>query len=217
MLQELFKDNTSCHSGFQIDNFILHSNGGTLYGQYKQSLRELFNRCTAVADLIKDIEIHEIETEEMREELSKTSSGYTQRRLTAEINHKDFYLSFKNKRLEETLGELSRFYCHAVFMKEKLGDISVEKRDRLERELWLYRVKEMIALDVLATSRPSKPVLEIIKSLPYDIRKDVTKFLKSENADEIIRWYENEQGYRLPEVEIKLIDREDINALLTQV
>ena len=43
-LDDLFADHQGSHSNFQMDNFITIRSGGTAYGQYKQSLRELHKR-----------------------------------------------------------------------------------------------------------------------------------------------------------------------------
>ena len=70
-LKELLQDHQTGMSDFQDDYLVTARAGGTVYGQYKQSLRELYKRFRGLRELVYgeggqkllDIEIEELQEE----------------------------------------------------------------------------------------------------------------------------------------------------------
>src|SRR5579863_2272034 len=66
-LSDLLTDHQEFHSDLQMDSFITARSGGTLYGCYKQALRELATRVRALREryfgrrlLLLEIEEHDL-------------------------------------------------------------------------------------------------------------------------------------------------------------
>ena len=74
-LQDLLQDHQLFHSQFQQDYFITLKAGGTLYGQYKQALRELYKRFRGLRETICDKRIAEIKIRRLEQEIEKQGRG----------------------------------------------------------------------------------------------------------------------------------------------
>jgi hypothetical protein len=70
-LNELFADHQLYHSEFQMDNLITLRAGGTLYGQYKQALRELYKRYRGLKQLYGEKELLQVDIDELAEKQSE--------------------------------------------------------------------------------------------------------------------------------------------------
>jgi len=73
-LKNLLDDHQTGMSQFQDDYFVTTRAGGTLYGQYKQSLRELYKRFRGLRELTCNQERLSIDIEELKEKIETAIS-----------------------------------------------------------------------------------------------------------------------------------------------
>lgn len=182
-IEELLADHQLYHSEFQQDRFITIKSGGTPYGCYKQALRELSKRHQAIQELELQIEEAEIELDELRPLIvqieGKESASAEDRRLI--VDHKRKSLTLKNLDLtmRETQREYGRFLQQARGLKAHLGEITPERRDELDREMWEYRVKSLLAVELFAYGRPSTSTIELLQCLPPGMRARILPCLET--------------------------------------
>ena len=180
--EDLMKDYEPGMSDFQDDHFVTKRSGGTLYGQYKQALREIGSRIPTLRSSYYDreeilLDIEDLEKCEEKDARYHISMGRLKGRLLdCEIM------------LKQTCKDFKRFLTHAYRLKEQLGDITPERKYQLESELWEYRVREQMAIQYASEGRLLNTTLEIISALPQDIKKRVMEDLphKHENPQEQI-------------------------------
>jgi hypothetical protein len=204
-LNELFADHQIYHSDFQMDNLITVRAGGTLYGQYKQALRELYKRYRGLKQLYSEKELLQVDIDELA--AKNSCNQFEQRR--NEINHKTKLLSMDemNKNIEDTEREFQRFYAQACVLKSQIGDLTPGKRDKLDREMWEYKLKEMAAIDILTTGHLGNVTYEMIGAVPVKMRFEVLELC--EDRKKLLEWFENKNASEmaLPEnqIDIKLL------------
>ena len=185
-LKELLNDHQTGHSELQNNYFVTAKAGGTLYGQYKQSLRELYKRFRGLRELIcnKDILLIEIE------ELSELANNYSFDGRKAKINRrrKLMQLEEAERSIFNTTREFNTFYQQASHFRSRIGDLTPEKRCKLDREMWEFRIKEMIVINLITSGKIDKNTYEIMQALPIDIKNNILSSLK--NKGELVVWYE---------------------------
>ena len=200
MLKELLKDHQLFHSEFQQDYYITTKAGGTMYGQYKQALRELYKRIRGLREAYCDREKLEVEIAEQKF-LSESNDNFKRR--YAEIEHKRKVMQREeiNRLINDTERECKRFYQQACYLKKEIGELTDEKRRKLDEEMHIYKLKEMFILDKTCLGRLSKTTYEFLHALPYKKRQQLLLEMKNEN---FVNWYEeydNEFIKKLPEFE----------------
>ena len=200
-LDKLLQDHQLYHSEFQQDYFITARSGGTEYGMYKQSLRELHKRYRGLKELYAEKELLQIDIDELTE--SKTKDKYEKRRNEINCTKKIMAMEDLDKNIQDTEREFKRFYQQAIALKEKIGELTELKRSALDKDMWIFKVKEMAALDFVTSGRLSKGTYELVSSMPKDMRKDVLAQIT--NHGELLSWYENKKDVvlELPEVDTK--------------
>ena len=67
--------------------------------------------------------------------------------------------------------------------------MSEDKKETLEKELWLHKAKESVALDTIAFNRPSKQSLELIYSMPHAMQLEMAEILK--DPKQVLEWFNN--------------------------
>lgn len=173
-LQELFETFRPFHSAFQIDHYIVARAGGTPYGMFKQSVRELRARWQALCDLYIQ-----------REKLSRSKASKQVLRRTQEKIRRDEL----EIQIRDTEREFRRFYAHAVKLKKHLGKLTDERIDELERELWIHRLKQHAALDIISTGRPSREFFELMMALDAETRKPLLDAISTDDGRKgLIDW-----------------------------
>jgi len=187
-LKELLDDHQTGHSELQDDYFITIKAGGTIYGQYKQALRELYRRVRGLRELSCDYEKLKIEIEQ-KKFIANQKRSFTASLAMVEQKRKTMQLEEAERAIKDTKREAIRFYQQACQLKSKLGKITPEKRLKLDREMWLHKAREMAALDLLANGRITGGSLEMICSLPFDLKHQVIKEMK-EGQKKLVGWYE---------------------------
>lgn len=207
-LQELFKDHTSHHTKFQQDNFITVKSGGTLYGQYKQSLRELYSRYTSIKSSMFGMEESFVDIEEQKYIAETSNNIFKKKRAEIKTRKLESGLEDSVRGAEEQKKEFCNFYQQACYLKDQLGELTEEDHDKLDKEMWIYKIKEMIALDFACGSVLQRATYGIISSLPKDMKQLVLKELK--NPLQVVEWYEKSNVNYLPKEFPKLKFNEEL-------
>jgi hypothetical protein len=201
-LEDLFKDNQTSHSQFQQDFFITTRSGGTTYGMYKQALRELYKRWRGLKENYKEKELLEIDIDELTHKVECYAKydmdEWDLKREKVNLKNKIYSLQEMNKSISETEREFKRFYQQACALKSQIGELTDEKRHKLDIEMWEHKIKEMAALDYLANGRITKNVLELILCTPIELRHNL--LLEIKQHDKLIQWVED-YNHTLPELE----------------
>ena len=198
-LTELFIDHQLHHSEFQQDYFITGRAGGTEYGMYKQALRELHKRYRGLKEQYAEKELVQIDIDELTDK--KTKDKYEKRRNEIKRTQKIMSMEDLDKSIADTEREFKRFYQQAIVLKEKIGELTDVKRSILDRDMWIYKVKEMAAIDYVTTSRLSKGTYELIMAMPQNMRNNTLNEIK--NHADLLTWFENKNDVELelPEID----------------
>ena len=187
------------HSEFQQDNFITKRAGGTLYGQYKQALRELYGRIGGLRSDYYQYEKLLIEIEELKAKIAAFDKPFKRKKYKFKIAKMQLQLKQKIMRVEEehrtiveTEREFKRFYSQAVHLRElleeKYGELTSDVINRLDEDMWLFKTKEAIAIDLVSHGRLLNTTYEMLISLPDPMKKKVFKEMKE---GDLLAWYEN--------------------------
>lgn len=221
-LERLLTDHQTGMSDFQDDYLVTARAGGTTYGQYKQSLRELYKRFRGLRELVygengqklADIEVRKLEKKLQAEDLDDLD----REELEIQLKHKYLIAEEGERAVNDTYREFIRFYQQAEILKEKVGELTPIRRRELETEMWVYRVKEMAAIDYLTQGRLSSRTIEFVSVLPKEIRPGMHDLIfNQDNHNKLINDYvHREDIYELPfeEMEIKKIEMSDVEKLI---
>ena len=155
-IEKLLQDHHELHSEFQIENFIIGSQGDS-WAQYKQCLREIKAR------------IESIESDEIQLRMLESKNGKRKRFWFKKIAVKNTagIDSLKNK-LNERKRELDCFVKIAEKLKSEIGPITAERRQQLESKSWYNKARKLAAIDLMAYGRVSTKTLEFILSFPKE-------------------------------------------------
>ena len=167
-VRELLSDCPIGHSDFQCDNLITRKAGGpTIWGQYKQALRELSVRYEGFAAFAFDYRRRTIKLArkkqkllDRQDELERCVRQGLDRKVVERCQHRvamarieaqemEFNLRSSEESFEKAQRELVRFYAQSCVLREKLerhlGPMTQELRDRLEEEYWTSAAFEIAA------------------------------------------------------------------------
>ena len=198
-LKELLNDHQIYHSDFQMDNFITIRSGETQYGQYKQALRELFKRYRGLKELYVARELLQVDIDELEfEEIP--SLKYNHRRNMINLTKHRMDMEDLERNIEHTEREFKRFYAQVNALKKEIGELTPEKQNKLDQEMWIHKLKSMVAIDYITKGRIGENALAFMRSIPKEIRKPLLAEIK--NHDKLIKWYENFDT-PLPKLQIK--------------
>ena len=207
-LKNLLDDHQTGMSQFQDDYFVTTRAGGTLYGQYKQSLRELYKRFRGLRELTCNQERLIIDIEELKEKI-ETTIGFELKRAKVDYKEKIMLMEESQRVIKDTEREFTRFYHQACFFKKQIGELTDEKRNKLDQEMWVFKVKEMAVIDWITTGCLRNSTYEFLNSLPKKLKQKVA--LEINNQNKLIDWYENKEEI-IPENlnNTKIISTEEI-------
>lgn len=221
-LKQLLNDHQTGMSDFQDDYLVTARAGGTTYGQYKQALRELYRRFRGLRELIYgdngrkslDLKIKKL----LRKLQDNGLDDIEKEEIELKLKHRYLMIEESERAIYDTHREFTRFYQQAELLKEKIGELTPIRRRELEIEMWIYRIKEMAALDFLQFGRLQKRTIEFISVLPKDKRQDIYDLVFDEkNHEKLIGDYINRENiYELSfeEIEIKNIEMKDIEKFI---
>ena len=176
--EDLMKDYEPGMSDFQDDHFVTKRGGGTPYGQYKQALREIGSRIPTLRSSYYEREELLLDIEEL--EKSNELEG---RRKEIQLGRLRGKLVDAEIMLNQTCKDFKRFLSHAFHLKKEIGELTPEKKYRLEQELWEYRVREQISIQLASEGRILNTTLEIISALPQEIKQRVMEDLPFNHED----------------------------------
>jgi len=188
-IADLLKDHQLYHSNLQMDYFITVRNGATAYGCYKQALRELSKRQESIEKLELDIDEAALNIADLQSRWIWSNTGRKRR----EIQLERLWLSVDGlkKSLEDTRRERDRFWAQASDLKEQVGDLTPERRAVLDREMWVIKIKQIAAADLLTQGRISREVIDLICSLPVNDRCSLMAQLTDGDAQNLKEWFLN--------------------------
>jgi len=194
-LKELLDDHQTGMSQFQDDNLVTVRAGGTLYGQYKQALRELYKRFRGLRESTCERERLVIDIEELSEKILDCE-GFEKRRSEVDYKHKVMLMEEANRAIMDTRREFTRFYQQAAYLKDQLGELTPEKRHKLDIEMWEFRIKEMAVIDWITNGRLRNSTYEFLQATPPEMKLRLVESLRDQNNT--IEWYENKEKDFIP-------------------
>ena len=201
-LQTLLNDHEMYHSELQQDQFITVRAGGTLYGQYKQALRELYKRFRGLKGLYYDRDKLQIDIDEASTKYV-SSCEFQARRDKLEQDKRKLDMVELQKNVEDTEREFKRFYQQAHSLKSVIGELTPEKRNKLDKDMWLFKIKEMCVIDLVSAGRLKNTTYELITCLDKEDRMPLLEEIK--HTDKLLAWYESKDfKYELLPVEVDL-------------
>jgi hypothetical protein len=178
LIRLLLQDHEMFHSEFQIHNFIVCRTGGTIYGAYKQAIRELWHRLFAI--VVEFNKLPAISSSDPRHVVEDC----------AEVSASILRWSESAPAIRDTLRESVILYFLAKSLRQKLGELDCELKQKYEEELWVHRVRCAIAVEFLSIGHISGSTVEMIHALPIVLRKPIVEVLLNPTAHEsLINWY----------------------------
>jgi hypothetical protein len=179
-IYKMLQDYEPMHSSFQIDNFIIGSQGNE-WAQYNQCLREIKTRVEKIIQYEEEIELLILKEKKI---ICKIKKIFANKKI------KKIYLNRKNRSLKNlqeniihTNRELKKFVKIAVKLKKQIGDINNGRREQLEAEAWKAKAYQMAAIDIISAGIITKPTLEFIASFPQDEKAEIISAIKRKKID----------------------------------
>lgn len=195
-LGELLEFHQTGMSKFQHDNLVTTRAGLTLYGMFKQSLRETYKRVRGVREMSCDMEKLQVEIEEQEFIAKNDENEFKRKYAEIEWKRKLMQVEENERNYKDTVRTLNDFYSQAVYLKDKLGDLSPARIEELDVEMWDAKLKEMAVIDYISTGRLSANTYEFMHSLPSNIKMNMLEDIK--NPDALILEYENKEEIIIP-------------------
>lgn len=196
-LKELLDDHQTGMSEFQDDYFVTARAGGTLYGQYKQSLREVYKRFRGLRETLCDREKLQIETEQQKHISESCKDEFEARLAEVEYKRKSLQMEETERLLKDTKREFLRFYSQASYLKKQIGPMDDKKRAELDRDMWVFKLKEMAAIDFVTQGRLGRSTYEFVNSVPKEIRDKALPEIR--DHQNLLTWYETKDEFHIPD------------------
>lgn len=192
-IEELLQDHQTRHSQLQIDAFIIgKSSVGHPYGAYRQCLRELNSRYQQRFEIMDLLEEYQLDVEEeCAKEFSEGCSRIEAKRAQIAMRRIKRKIERTHQDLKELDREIQRFYELTASAKQLVGELTPERRNVLDREFWVHKLKFKAAIDILRTGAPSATVLETACTLDEELRMRVMEQLNPGGAQRLIEWFNN--------------------------
>jgi len=207
---ELLKDHQLYHTDLQMDSFITTSHGGTDYGMYCHALRELYKRTRGLREMYIGKERLLLDIEEKEAE---DVSGIAERRNRLDILEFNSQMEETDRNIKHTEREYQHFYSQAHVLKEKVGELTPERRKKLDSEMWVYKLKSDMALELICGGGIKQDTIALIHSLPLDSRSEVIESMR--DKDRLVDWFNNQDAGG--EFEVIKLDFTKIHKKLTLI
>ena len=172
-LDELLAHHNPHHTAFQMDRLItIRSSSGTLYGAYRQALRELAARRDAREEAEEAIGLLELDAREHEEqsreaETTGTVAGDRHEALARQARRR---VARQRERLEHVKRELRHFAGQVGTLKERLAGADLEA---LDRELWQATFRLRAAMELRFAGTLTMGTVEAILALPDAMRVSI--------------------------------------------
>lgn len=158
MLFELIRDHQNFHTDFQASRFITNAAGyGTLWGMYRQTLRELVARIEPLED------------------------AYAEMPLTSPLRE-----AVRVGVLLDREREFAQFYNQAVAFKAKVDALSPAEKEALEAEYWVEKFKTECAVSYMVSGRIEADTMSAIMALPLEMRSKILTAVHRDRAPELM-------------------------------
>jgi hypothetical protein len=207
-LKTLLDDHQTGMSQFQDDYLVTTRAGGTLYGQYKQALRELYKRFRGLRELTSNNARLQIDIEELESQIKDTDDSFYTKRKKVDYKEKVMLMEESQRAISDTKREFTRFYQQAAHLKGKIGELTAEKRHQLDMEMWEFKIKEMAVIDWISSGRLRNSTFEFLHACPKEMKVRLAASLQKQN--ELLEWYDTKEEQHipddLPEIEMPNID-----------
>lgn len=185
---------TMFHSDLQIGAFIVDRGGcGHPYGMFNQAMREIAVRVEGSAlaeENLARLRIKERAAFRASRRWSLTPSGRDKRELARlELRALRRQLDGHVREQGERERELRAFVSHATQLLRLLGNLTTTRRAQLDCEYWIHKLRHKLALDILTEGRPSAALLELLPSLPVQMRAEIADHFQPENWNKAPEWF----------------------------
>jgi hypothetical protein len=214
----LLKDHQTGMSDFQDDYLVTAKAGGTVYGQYKQALRETYRRFRGLRELIygdRGRKMLDIEIEELQEKYDNMEEGRDRDRLEVKLKHRIMIREESDRAIKDTYREFIRFYQQSCALKEKVGELTPQRRRELEIDMWRHKAKGMICSDLSHSKFLSPKTLEFVTVMPKVVKQELFEILQDKEKLNRVKdeFLYKEEVYTLDFESMELPKLEDINNL----
>jgi len=197
-LKTLLDDHQTGMSQFQDDYLVTTRAGGTLYGQYKQALRELYKRFRGLRELTSNNARLQIDIEELETQIKDGDDTFYTKRKKVDYKEKVMLMEESQRAISDTKREFMRFYQQAAHLKEKIGELTDEKRHQLDMEMWEFKIKEMAVIDWISSGRLRNSTFEFLHSCPKEMKKRLANAISLKNQNKLIEWYDTKEEQHIP-------------------
>ncbi|MEA1877354.1 MAG: hypothetical protein U9N86_10860 [Bacteroidota bacterium] len=208
MINEILKDFNTGMSKFQEDYFVTCRESRTLYGQYKQAMRETYKRYRGLMESLFERKRTDIEIARLKHNSENLEDKFDRQIAQIDYDEKLLKVEEQERVIKDTKREFLNFYSQLISLKEQLGELTEEKKAKLEQDHWVTKVKEYAALDILSGGRISKDTIELLQTFPMDLKQQILTEVKDHNK--LIEWYENDTPSFLPDKPVALKSLEHI-------
>ena len=176
-IEKLLRDFQKFHSEFQIENFIIRSQGN-LWGQYKQCLREISSRNDQLQDLEDDLKLIRIDIDQMNQKwfFFKISSKKRHEIKLQKMIRKKESLKANIKEISRELSEFVRIGESIRYKAWGNSTLSGEKIKALEKQMWHEKARFMMAIDLITIGNISKSTIEMIYSMPRKMKSELLSY-----------------------------------------
>lgn len=191
------------HTPFQIDHFILRRGNWTPWGEYRQCVREIRRRRRGVVQLDDEIHAVLLDLADARgtwcfRERSRARRTIRVRGLLEKVRELERAQSNERR-------ELAHFEARARALRAELGELSQQRREDLEREAWLVRIRIMVASDLARTHTVANETLMHVLCLDPPERTAIFRdmeetlvALREQRPAPLLGWLETYDAPRLP-------------------
>lgn len=219
------------HSSLQIDRFITARAGMTLWGCYRQALREMFGRLSLLRESWFNREMELVKIDELRSKIkteeAKPGSGqrvFVLRRWRLMLTRQQLRLQAAIHREQDVRREFGRFLGQAIALREKFHPLTPEERERLDLEHWTHALKWQAFIDMTTSPmRSTRPqTFEAIMTMPNDQRVALLQATSVGEFENLSQWALNHppaiemppfEPVELPQDDLKRIVRETLPAI----
>jgi len=162
-IEQLIADHRHFHSEFQIEHFIVGTAGPTQWGRYKQAVHELERRQTGLRSAVV-----QLERARLRLGRLKRWCWVPWRREDRRLNILEATTGIADmeRTISDTERERREFFRLACAMKADIGDLTEEKRARLETRYWFEHLRHQSLLEYHTTGGINKNTLEAVLAIP---------------------------------------------------
>ena len=185
MPSRVLMDYEPFHSSFQIRQFIVFRTGVTLYGAYKQVVREIWARLNGLYGTLGDLRLAK-----PRFALSPPSSPTSWQSKSQDVPPVGFAEFEQFVALKDTCRELTILLAYATTIRRRLGNLSRHRVWELEADYWVCRTKLTVARDIIHGGRLGPDTIELVHSMPGRYREEITNTLATASGvGRLIDWY----------------------------